>query len=83
VVVRVVGCEQGIDGLADQKRSGRPRVFAAEVVAEVKAMPCAPPSEREVPLSWWSSAELATQARAQGLARSAKGSYARTSRASL
>lgn len=70
-------CEKGIDGLADRKRSGRPRVFAAEVVAEVKAMACAPPSEREVPLSRWSSAELAAQARAEGLVASVSASTVR------
>ena len=55
----------------------RPRVFAAEVVAEVKAMACAPPSEREVPLSRWSSAELAAQARAEGLVVSVSASTVR------
>ena len=70
-------CEKGIDGLADRKRSGRPRVFAAEVVAEVKAMACEPPSEREVPLSRWSSAELAAQARAEGLVASVSASTVR------
>ena len=70
-------CEKGIDGLADRKRSGRPRVFAAEVVAEVKAMACAPPSEREVPLSRWSSAELAAQARTEGLVESVSASTVR------
>jgi transposase len=59
---------EGIDGLKDRKRSGRPRVFAAEVVAGVKAMACEPPSVRAVPLSRWSSAELAGQAVAEGLA---------------
>jgi hypothetical protein len=52
-------------------------VFAAEVVAEVKAMACAPPSEREVPLSRWSSAELATQACAEGLVASVSASTVR------
>jgi transposase len=60
-------CQEGIDGLGDRRRSGRPRVFAAEVVAQVKAMACQPPEERGVPLSRWSSAELATQAAAEGL----------------
>ena len=49
----------------------------AEVVAEVKAMACAPPSEREVPLSRWSSAELATQARTEGLVESVSASTVR------
>jgi transposase len=70
-------CEKGVDGLADRKRPGRPRVFAAEVVAEVKAMACAPPSQREVPLSRWSSAELAIQARTEGLVASVSASTVR------
>lgn len=60
-------CLQGLDGLVDRPRSGRPRTFAATVVAEVKAMACEPPAQREVPLSRWSSAELARQAVAEGL----------------
>src|SRR5438105_4072220 len=32
--------EDGLDGLADRKRPGRPRVFPASVVAQVKAMAC-------------------------------------------
>jgi transposase len=60
-------CTEGLAGLADRERSGRPRVFAAEVVAEVKAMACEPPAARAVPLSRWSSAELAAQAVAEGL----------------
>jgi transposase len=53
--------EAGLAGLADRKRSGRPRVFAAAVVAEVKAMACEPPEARDVPQSRWSSADLAAQ----------------------
>jgi transposase len=54
-------------GLGDRNWAGRPRVFAAPVVAQVKAMACEPPTSREVPLSRWSSAELAAQAVAEGL----------------
>ncbi len=43
-------CAQGLAGLTDRARSGRPRSFAAGVVAEVKAMACEPPTQREVPL---------------------------------
>ena len=57
----------GLAGLEDRRGRGRPRSFAPEVVAEVKAMACEPPSEREVPLSRWSSVELAAQAVAEGL----------------
>ena len=60
--------EHGLAGLTDRKRSGRPRSFPAQVVAEVKAMACEPPTARAVPLSRWSSAELAAQAVAEGLA---------------
>jgi transposase len=70
-------CLEGIDGLADRKRSGRPRVFAAPVVAEVKAMACEPPAARAVPLSRWSSAELAAQTVAEGLAVSVSASTVR------
>ncbi|MCW2718053.1 IS630 family transposase [Pseudonocardia sp.] len=59
--------ESGLDGLADRPRPGRPRSFPAEVVAEVKAMACEPPEQRGVPLSRWSSAELAARAVAEGL----------------
>jgi transposase len=59
--------EHGVAGLDDHKRSGRPRAFAPEVVAEVKAMACEPPTQRAVPLSRWSSAELAAQASTEGL----------------
>lgn len=60
-------CEEGLDGLKDRKRSGRPRSFPAEVVAGVKAMACEPPCARAVPLSRWSSVELAAQAVGEGL----------------
>ena len=62
--------EEGMDGLADRKRSGRPRVFPAAVVAEVKAMACEPPEDRGVPQSRWSAADLAAQAAAEGLVES-------------
>lgn len=60
-------CQEGLAGLNDRPRSGRPRTFGAEVVAGVKALACEPPEQREVPLSRWSSSELATQAVSEGL----------------
>jgi transposase len=69
--------EYGLAGLEDHKRSGRPRSFAPEVVAEVKAMACEPPTQREVPLSRWSSAELAAQAVTEGLVGSVSTSTVR------
>jgi hypothetical protein len=56
-----------MSGLADRERSGRPRVFAAAVVAQVKAMACEPPEDRNVPQSRWSAADLAAQAVHEGL----------------
>jgi transposase len=70
-------CEEGLDGLEDRPRSGRPRSFPAPVVAEVKAMACQPPEARDVPLSRWSSAELAGQAVAEGLVTSVSPSTVR------
>jgi transposase len=69
--------EEGLAGLGDRKRSGRPRSFPADVVAQVKAMACEPPQARAVPLSRWSSAELAGQAVAEGLAVSVSASTVR------
>jgi len=69
--------ESGLDGLGDRHRSGLPRSFPAEVVTEVKAMACEPPEQRDVPLSRWSSAELAAQAVAEGLAVSVSASTVR------
>ncbi len=66
-----------LQGLGDRARSGRPRPFPAEVVAEVKAMACEPPAAREVPLARWSSAELAAQAVAEGLTCSVSASTVR------
>jgi transposase len=68
---------EGLAGLVDRKRCGRPRSFPAQVVTEVKAMACEPPQARSVPLSRWSSAELAAQAVAEGLAVSVSASTVR------
>ena len=68
---------EGLVGLKDRPRSGRPRRFAAEVVAGVKAIACQPPAARAVPLSRWSSVELAAQAVAEGLAVSVSASTVR------
>jgi transposase len=70
-------CEEGLAGLDDRPRSGHPRRFGPEVVAEVKAMACEAPARRDVPLSRWSSTELATQAVSEGLASSLSASTVR------
>ena len=60
-------CLYGLAGLKDRARSGRPRTFGSAVVAGVKALACEPPEQRAVPLSRWSSHELAAQAVTEGL----------------
>ena len=51
-------CTHGYAGLRDRPRSGRPRVFAAVVVAEVKAIACELPAIRGLALSKLSRVEL-------------------------
>jgi transposase len=58
---------EGLPGLADRKRSGRPARFTPVQVAEVKALACQLPAEAEVPLSRWSCQDLACEAVARGL----------------
>jgi transposase len=70
-------CEEGLAGLNDRRRPGRPRVFGAEVVAGIKAMACEPPEQREVPLSRWSSFDLAAQAVSEGLVETISSSTVR------
>jgi transposase len=60
-------CTEGYAGLRDRPRPGRPRVFAAAVVAEVKAIACELPATRNVPVSRWSLAELRAEVIASGL----------------
>jgi len=61
-------CTHGYAGLRDRSPPGRPRVFAAVVVAEVKAIACELPATRNVPISRWSLAELREEVIANGLA---------------
>lgn len=62
-------CTQRLDGLKDQPRSGRPRVFTPVEVAEVKALACTRPADHGLPLSRWSTGELRSHAVATGLVR--------------
>jgi transposase len=59
--------KEGIDGLRDRKRPGRPRAFPATVVAAAKAIACELPATRGVPLGRWSLAELRAEVLATGL----------------
>jgi transposase len=60
-------CTQGVAGLKDRPRPGRPRVFPRAVVAEVKAIACELPVTRGVPISRWSLGELRQEVLAAGL----------------
>jgi len=58
---------EGLKGLGDRARCGRPPVFAATVRAEVKALACSLPAEHGLPLSRWSSLDLACEAVSRGI----------------
>ena len=58
---------QGLAGLADRPRSGRPPRLTPLQIAEVKALACQLPAETGVPLSRWSCPDLAGQAVARGI----------------
>ena len=60
-------CTHGYVGLRDRPRPGRPRMFAAAVVAEVKAIACELPATRGVPIGRWSLAELREEVITSGL----------------
>ena len=68
---------EGMKGLADRPRSGRPPVFAATVRAEIKALACALPAEHGLPLSRWSCADLAREAVTRGITTTLSGSTVR------
>ena len=67
----------GVSGLRDRPRSGRPRTFPATVVAEVKALACALPAESDTPLARWSCPDLATAAVQRGITGSLSASTVR------
>ena len=62
--------ERGLPGLDDLPRSGRPRRFTPVQVAQVKALACTLPAETGLPLSRFSSAELAAEVITRGLVES-------------
>jgi transposase len=70
-------CRGGLAGLADAPRPGRPRMFPARVVAEVKALACEPPAASGKPLARWTCPELARQAAAAGIVTSVSASTVR------
>jgi transposase len=67
----------GMAGLKDRPRSGRPPTFTALQRAEVKALACSLPATCGVPLSKWSCPELATEVTAAGIATAMSASTVR------
>ena len=59
--------EQGLPGLADRPRTGRPPRLTPVQVAEIKALACQLPAETGTPLSKWSCPELAAEAVGRGI----------------
>lgn len=58
----------GIDGLKDLPRPGRPPRFSALQRAQVKALACSLPATSGVPLSRWSCPDLAAEVASAGIA---------------
>lgn len=54
-------------GLSDKPRSGRPPKCTALQTAQVKAIACSPPANRDLPLARWSIAEIVRQAITDGV----------------
>ena len=68
---------EGMHGLGDRKRCGRPPRFTPVQQAQVKALACELPANSGVPLSRWSSAELADEAVTTGVTEAISASTVR------
>jgi len=55
------------DRLADLPRCGRPDTISAEQWCQILALACEPPEQHGLPITHWTSAELAAQAVKQGI----------------
>ncbi len=64
-------------GLNDLPRSGRPRRFDAKATAAITALACTLPAETGLPLSRWSTTELAVEAVTRGVVASISASTVR------
>ena len=67
----------GLEGLIDRPRTGRPRTFTAVQGAAITALACTLPAETGIPLSRWSSTELAGEAATRGIVESISASTVR------
>lgn len=68
---------EGLAGLVDRPRSGRPSRFTAIQVAQVKALACQLPADTGTPLARWSCPELAREAITQGVTEAISASTVR------
>jgi transposase len=68
---------EGLAGLMDRPRSGRPSRFTAIQVAQVKALACQLPADTGTPLARWSCPELAREAITQGVTEAISASTVR------
>src|SRR3954453_6298496 len=68
---------EGMEGLADRPRTGRPHIFTAVQTAAITALACTLPAETGIPLSRWSSTELAVEAITRGIVASISASTVR------
>lgn len=59
--------ERRFEGLEDEPRKGRPPVFSPRVVVEIKALACELPYENDIPLSRFSTNEVAREAIKRGI----------------
>jgi transposase len=59
--------DQGLAGLTDRSRPGRPPRFTPIQIAEVKALACQLPAETGTPLSKWSCPDLAAEVAERGI----------------
>ncbi|SCL24832.1 helix-turn-helix domain-containing protein [Micromonospora inyonensis] len=59
--------DEGLAGLTDRPRPGRPPRFTPVQVAEVKALACQLPAETGTPLSKWTCPDLAAEAVDRGI----------------
>jgi len=59
--------DEGLAGLTDRPRPGRPPRFTPVQVAEVKALACQLPAETGTPLSKWTCPDLAAEAVNRGI----------------
>lgn len=67
----------GMEGLADARRSGRPPRFTPVQVARAKALACQLPAQSGLPLSRWSAPDLAQQMIDSGIVDSISASTVR------